>query len=322
MRSLAAVLLTTLAFALGASAWGQPYPNRPIRLVIPFPAGGTTDINLRTITVQLERQIGQLLVVDNRGGANGIIGTDIVAKAAPDGHTLLYVSSSISLNPSMYRKLPYDTLKDFTPVTQVASAVGFLLIVSPSLPANSLSELIALAQGKDSKVAFGSPGYGNSLHLAAEVFKLRTGTQMLHVPYKGLAMALNAVIGGEVQVVFLPPTIAVSQVKVGKVRALGFSGTARWALMPDVPTLAETVPGLYIAAGWDGLFAPARIPTQIVARLQTEFHQAVQAPKVREYLVSGGYDPLGSTPGEFRKFFHSEIKRYAEIVREAKIQPE
>jgi tripartite-type tricarboxylate transporter receptor subunit TctC len=213
-------------------------------------------------------------------------------------------------------------MKDLLPVTEVAAAVGFLMVVSPSLPVNSLKELIALGRSNDAKLAFGTPGYGNSLHLAAEVFKLRTGTHMLHVPYKGVALALNAVIGGEVQIAFMPPTIAVAQVKAGKARALAFTNATRWAQMPDVPTLAETVPGLVIAAGWDGVFAPAGVPAPIVTSLQSGFSQALQAPKVREVLVTGGYDPVGSTSDEFRKFFQSEVRRYAAIVREAKIQPE
>ncbi len=290
--------------------------------MIPFPAGGTTDVNARVVAGQLERQLGQPAVVDNRVGANGIIATELVARAAPDGHTLLYVSSSISLNPSIYKKLPYDTLRDLVPVTSVGAAVGFLLVAGPSLPAASVKELIALAKNPESKLTFGSPGYGNSLHLAGEVFKLRTGTQMLHVPYKGIGIALTAVMAGEVQLAFMPPTIAVPQVKSGRARALAFTGPVRWNLMPEVPTLAETVPGFTIAAGWDGIFAPARVPADTIVKIQRAIHAALQEPKVREVLISGGYEPVGSTPEEFRKFFLGEMKRYADIVRDARIQPE
>jgi tripartite-type tricarboxylate transporter receptor subunit TctC len=321
-RCLVTAALSAAVFTLEHSAWGQAYPVRPVRLVAPFLAGGTTDVNARTLIEQLKRQFGQSIVVDNRAGANGIIGTEIVARAAPDGYTLLYVSSSMALNPSIYRKLPYDPVKDFVPVTQVAAMVGFLLIVNPSLPANSVRELIVMAQAKDSKIAFGSFGYGNASHLAAEVFKLHTGTQMLHVPYKGTAVARNGLLGGEVQLLFGPPTVFVEHVKAGKLRALGFSGTSRWAMMPEVPTLAETVPGLYITAGWDSVFAPARVSGDIISRLWTEIHKALQVPKVREFLVSGGYEPVGSAPQEFRQFFQSEMKRYAQIVRDAKIQAE
>jgi tripartite-type tricarboxylate transporter receptor subunit TctC len=315
-------LLAALLIAFAAGAWGQTYPTRPVRLVVPFPAGGTTDINARTLAAQLERQLGHAIVADNRAGASGIIACDIVAKAAPDGHTLLYVSSSIALNPNIFRKLPYDTVRDFAPVTRVASAVGFLLVVSPSLTASSLKEFIALGKAPDTKLSFGSAGIGNPLHLAGEVFNLRAGTHMLHVPYKGVAPAITAVIGGEVQALFTPPPAAVAHIKTGKLRALGFSGTARWAVLPDVPTFAETVPGLYVPAGWDGLFAPSRTPAALVNKLQAAVRKALDVPKVSEAYVSGGYEPAGSTPEEFRRFFVAEIKRYAKIVRDAKIQSE
>jgi tripartite-type tricarboxylate transporter receptor subunit TctC len=204
----------------------------------------------------------------------------------------------------------------------VAAAVGFLLVATPVLPAASVKELIALAKMPEAKLSFGSPGYGNSLHLAGEVFKARTGTQMLHVPYKGVGLALTAVMAGEVQLAFMPPTIAVPQVKAGRARALAFTGPARWALMPEVPTLSETIPGFTIAAGWDGLFAPSRVPAETIVKIQRAIRSALQEPKVREVLVAGGYDPVGSTPEEFRKFFLGEMKRYADIVRDAKIQPE
>jgi tripartite-type tricarboxylate transporter receptor subunit TctC len=320
-----AMLLKTVFFAMllaaGAAAAADVFPERPVRLIVPFTAGGTTDVNARAIGAQLERQLGQPFVVDNRAGANGIIATDLVVKSAPDGHTLLYTSSAVALNPSMYRKLPYDTLKDLAPVTRVASAVGFLVVANLNLSANNARELVALSK-TGAKVAFGSAGIGNPLHLAGEVFMFRTGAQMLHVPYKGISLALNAVMGNEVQLVFLPPTIAVPQIKAGKVKALGFSGQSRWPLLPEVATLGESIPGLQIPAGWDAVFAPAATPANLVTKLQTELRKAVQAPKVREQFIAGGYDPLGESPEVFRKFFLSEIRRYADIIREAKIQPE
>ena len=310
------------AMVFCALSQAQNFPSRPLRAVIPFPAGGTTDVNARVLAGRLDGLLGQPVVVDNRVGANGIIATELVARAAPDGHTLLYVSSSIALNPSIYKKLPYDTLRDFAPVTLVAQAVGFLVVGAPGLPAASVKELIALGKRPDAKIAFGSPGYGNSLHLAGEGFKQRTGTNLLHVPYKGVGLALNAVMANEVQLAFMPPTIAVPQVRAGRARALAFTGPARWNLMAEVPTLAETIPGFTIAAGWDGLFAPARVPPAAIERVQRAFHTVLQEPKVRELLINGGYEPSGSTPEEFRRFFLAEMKRYADIVRDAKIEAE
>ena len=317
---MAAVTVAVVVYS--TAAWAQDFPKRPLRLVIPFPAGGTTDVNARVVAGQMDRLLGQPAVVDNRVGANGIIATELVARAAPDGYTLLYVSSSISLNPSIYKKLPYDTLRDLVPVTSVAAAAGFLMVAGPSLPVASVKELIALSKMPESKVNFGSPGYGNSLHLAGEVFKMRTGTQMLHVPYKGIGIALTAVMAGEVNLAFMPPTIAVPQVKSGRARALAFTGPVRWGLMPEVPTLSETIPGFTIAAGWDGLFAPSRVSSETILKIQRAVRAALQDSKVREVLVAGGYDPVGSTPEEFRKFFLGEMKRYADIVQDAKIQSE
>ena len=317
---MAAVTVAVVVYS--TAAWAQDFPKRPLRLVIPFPAGGTTDVNARVVAGQMDRLLGQPAVVDNRVGANGIIATELVARAAPDGYTLLYVSSSISLNPSIYKKLPYDTLRDLVPVTSVAAAAGFLMVAGPSLPVASVKELIALAKMPESKVNFGSPGYGNSLHLAGEVFKMRTGTQMLHVPYKGIGIALTAVMAGEVNLAFMPPTIAVPQVKSGRARALAFTGPVRWGLMPEVPTLSETIPGFTIAAGWDGLFVPSRVSSETILKIQRAVRAALQDSRVREVLVAGGYDPVGSTPEEFRKFFLGEMKRYADIVQDAKIQSE
>jgi len=323
----ASVLVRTLLLGLAlasiaGTAPAQPYPTKPLRLVVAFPAGGTADVVARTLAQALGAALGQNVIVENRAGGGTVIATELVARAAPDGHTLLYVSSSISLNPSIYKKLPYDTLRDLVPVTSVAAAVGFLMVAGPSLPVASVKELIALAKTSESKVNFGSPGYGNSLHVAGEVFKMRTGTQMLHVPDKGIGIALTAVMASEVSLAFMPPTIAVPQVKSGRVRALAFTGPARWGLMPEVPTLSETIPGFTIAAGWDGLFAPSRVSSETILKIQRAVRAALQDSKVREVLVAGGYDPVGSTPEEFQKFFLSEIKRYADIVRDAKIQPE
>ena len=321
MRSLTAFAVLACAWCAVVSA--QPYPSHPIRLVIPFAAGGTPDAIGRVLAARLEPTLKQSIVIDNRAGANGIIGVEIVARAAPDGYTLLMTSSSFVINSIVYRRLPYDIHRDFIPVTNVALGLGYLLLVHPSLPANSVQELIAVAGKKDGQLSYGSPGVGNSLHLAAELFSVRAGIRMVHVPYKGISLAFNALLGGEVQVLFIPPTIAVQQVKAGKARALGFTGLSRWQVLPEVPTVAEAgLPGFHMEAGWHGWFAPARTPGDIIAKLNAEIRKALRVPQVREFLVAGGYEPVGNSPSEFRQFVNSDIQRYTEIVRAANIKPE
>jgi tripartite-type tricarboxylate transporter receptor subunit TctC len=310
-------------FAESSVILGQAYPSHPIRLVIPFAAGGTPDAIGRVLAARLEPALGQSIVIDNRAGANGIIGVDIVSKSAPDGYTLLMTSSSFVINSIVYRKLPYDIHKDFIPITNVALGLGYLLLVHPSLPANSVQELIALAGKKEGQLPYGSPGVGNSLHLAAELFSVRTGIRMVHIPYKGISLAFNALLGGEVQVLFIPPTIAIQQVKAGKARALGFTGVSRWQVLPDVPTIAEAgVPGFHMEAGWHGWFAPAKTPGEIISRLNAEIRKALQVSQVREFIIAGGYEPVGNSPSEFRQFVNSDIQRYTEIVRAANVGPE
>jgi tripartite-type tricarboxylate transporter receptor subunit TctC len=289
---------------------------------VPFPAGGTTDTNLRGISAQLERQLGQAIVIDNRAGANGIIGTDIVAKSASDGHTLLYVSSSFALNPLLYKKLPYDALKDFMPVSRVAGAVGFIIAVNPASPHKTLADLIAAAKRNDAKLSYGTPGVGSSMHLGLESLKAHTGTNLLHVPYKGVAPAMSALLGNEIQVTMMPPTILVPQIKAGRIHALAFTGAARWPVLPEVPSITETLPGYTIAAGWDGLFAPARTPAAIATQLQTAFRKTLDNPKLREVLAAGGYDVVCDTPDAFRRFLQSETQRYGALVRKSNIQAE
>lgn len=298
----------------------QSWPLRPIRLIVPFPPGGATDANARVIAKEVENALGQPLVIDNRGGANAIIGSDLVAKAAPDGYTLMHISVAFAINPSTHRKLPFDTARDFTPITNPIVGQGSLLACNPSLPAKSVAELIALA--KKQKLSFSSPGVGNVLHLIATGFSLRAGIEMLHVPYKGAGPALTALLGGEVQVMVVPPVIAIPHIKSGRLRPLGYSGAKRLPAIGDVPTIGEAaLPGFKMDTGWHGWFGPAGIPAPIVGQIHAAIVRALEVPSVRDYLLAGGYDPTAEPPAEFRKTFLQDLKRWGELVRAAKIEP-
>lgn len=312
----------TTSSAWGQAASGQGYPNRPIHLLMPFPAGGTPDALARTLATQVGSQLGQNIVVDNRTGANGVIAYEMAAKSAPDGYTLVQATPSFALNTFIFRKLPYS-IKDFTPITNIAQGFGYLLLVHPSVPATSIKELITLAKNKDKPLAYGTPGVGNTLHLATELFNSRAETNMLHVPYKGVAPALTALLGGEIQVMLVQPPAGVAQVKAGKLRALGFTGAKRWDGMPNVPTITESaLPGFVAHFTWNAWYAPAKTPRDIVLRLQGEVHKALQVPKVRDFFVDGGWEPLASSPEALRAYVDAELKRYAQAVQLAKIQPE
>ena len=303
-----------------AAQSGSDYPNRPVRLVVAFPPGGNVDVFARLLARQVETQIGQQIVVDNRaGGANGIVGYDIVAKAPPDGYTLLSAAFAFVVNPALYGKLPYDTEKDFTPITNFVLGLGYVLTVNGGVPAQSVRELIALA--KTQRLSYSSAGIGNGQHLSAELFRMKAGIALLHVPYKGGGPALNAVVSGETQISFPSPIPVAPHVKAGRVRALGFTGSVRVSSLPEVPTIAEAgLPGFHFDAGWHALFAPAGTPAPVVERLYREVKKALEAPKLREAFITGGYEPQGDPPAEFRKIFRADIRRYAELVRAAKIE--
>ena len=315
--ALCVVLLLPQAHAAQS---GSDYPNRPVRLVVAFPPGGNVDVFARLLARQVETQIGQQIVVDNRaGGANGIVGYDIVAKAPPDGYTLLSAAFAFVVNPALYGKLPYDTEKDFTPITNFVLGLGYVLTVNGGVPAQSVRELIALA--KTQRLSYSSAGIGNGQHLSAELFRMKAGIPLLHVPYKGGGPALNAVVSGETQISFPSPIPVAPHVKAGRVRALGFTGSVRVSSLPEVPTIAEAgLPGFHFDAGWHALFAPAGTPAPVVERLYREVKKALEAPKLREAFITGGYEPQGDPPAEFRKIFRADIRRYAELVRAAKIE--
>ncbi len=317
------ILLAATALALGVPlTHAQNYPQRPVRLVVPFGAGAP-DAIARIVGQQLGAQMGQTFVVDNRPGANGIVGTETVARATPDGHTLLLVSASIAVNPSIYRKLPYDTVKDFTPITNICALDAFILTVHPSVPAQTVQEFVALGRRPDSKLAYSSPGIGNTIHLAGALFAVRAKTNMVHVPYKGGGPAVAALLGGEIQAMFANTNIALSHIKAGRLRALGVTGKSRLATLPDAPTFTEAgVPGMEIDAGWFGLFAPANVPAAIVNKLYQETRTALGYPQVRDRLREQGFPPVGNTPAQFKAYLTSEITAYAEMTRVAGIKPE
>jgi tripartite-type tricarboxylate transporter receptor subunit TctC len=314
------VFMATDAGAQQAKAGaGQAWPARPIRLIVPFPPGGATDANARAIAKEVEAALGQPLVVDNRGGANAIIGSELLAKAAPDGYTLMHISVAFAINPSTHKKLPFDTRRDFTPITNPIVGQGSLLAVHPAVPAKSVGELVALA--KKGTLKYGSPGVGNVLHLITEAFSTRAGIRMLHVPYKGAGPALIAIVGGEVQVMVVPPVIALPHLKAGRLRPLGYSGAKRLPAIAEVPTIGETLPGFQQDTGWHGWFAPARTPAPIVARVYDAIRKSLQVPAVRDFLLAGGYQPTADPPAEFQKNFQNDLKRWGELVRLAKIEP-
>jgi tripartite-type tricarboxylate transporter receptor subunit TctC len=319
--------LTALAVACAAqTALAQPagpYPAGPIRLVVGVPPGGNVDTLARVLVKQLESQLPHPIVIDNRGGFSGIVCYDNVAKARPDGYTLLSTAFPLAVNPSLYKSLPYDTAKDFAPITNYVKGAGYLLVINPAVPAKSVKELIAVAKSVGAPLRFSSPGIGNGQHLAAELFALKAGIPLMHVPYKGGGPAMTALLGNEVQVNFPSPAPAAPFIQSGKIRALGFTGAARVATLPDVPTIAEAgLPGFEFDAGWHGWFAPAKTPPAVLNRIHAEVVKALQVPAVREYYLRNGYEPLAQPPAEFRKVFLADIKRYGEIVRAAKIPPQ
>ena len=310
-----------MAFAPALHA--QDYPARPVRWVLGFAPGGSPDSVARIVTPALTAQMGQSMVLDNRPGANGILAADIVAKSNPDGYTLLITSAAFAINPSIARKLPFDTIKSFEPVTNISSSEALLLAVSPSVPANTVQELVQLAKRPGARLAYGTSGVGNVTHLAAALFAARTGTQLTHVPYKGGGPMTVALMSGEVQLVMSNPGTLVNQVRAGRIRALAYNAPTRSSLLPNVPTMIEAgVSGMEFDSSWYGVFVPAKTPAAIVNKLHSEIRNVLKAPTVRESLTAIGMEPVGNTPAEFKVFVERAIKRYAEVVKLAGLQPE
>jgi len=315
-----------LGVALVASAAGfagaQSYPDKPIRLVVPFDAGGTVDALGRVVTTQITKQSGMRFVIDNRPGANGAIGSAAVARATPDGYTVLNVSPSIVLD-SLLRKEPlYDLHKDFVPVTNIGVGQGYLLVVRQDLPIKSVGELVTLAKKRgDKRLTYGAPGIGNALHVASEIFAAKAATPLLHVSYKGSAPALSAIAAGEVDLMMLSPPTVFPFVQNGRVRPIAFTGSERSREFPNVPTMQEAgVEDCVIKGTWVGWFVPAGTPRKAIAVLAEEMKKAVRSPEVAKFLTTGGFDPDGRSPGEFARFVQAEWQRLGEVLRNAKIE--
>ena len=318
------VLATLLAsFLLSAipDAAAQSYPSRAVRVIVPFPPGGGTDIISRTVAQKLSEGWGQPVVVDNRSGANGLIGTELAARAKPDGYTLLVVIATHAINPSLYRKLPYDTAKDFAPVTLMAQ-YPYILTIHPALPAKTVKELIALAKVRPGQLSYASSGEGSGPHLGFELFKSAAKIDVVHVPYKGAGPANIDLISGQVQLMFNNFLAAMPQIKAGRLRVLAVSSAQRSKVMPEVPTLAQSgLPGFEVIS-WYALFAPAETPPAIIAKVQADTAAALRSPAVSARLSGEGAEPVGSTPEQLGKFLAIETQKWAKVVKAAGIKPE
>ncbi len=299
---------------LPGAAWAQEYPARPVRLVIPFPPGGGSDTIARVLAQRLSGALGQQVIVDNRAGASGNIAGELVARSAPDGYTILFGNSSLSISPAVFAKLSYDPARDLAPISMVSS-YPFVLVVHPSLPVRTARELVALAQAKPDALSYSSAGAGTMSHLAMELMRLRTGIKVTHLPYKGAAPASVALISGEAQLAFIVMPVVGPQIKAGRMRGLAVAGPVRSAVAPQVPTMREAGVANHAALQWNGLFAPAAIPRTILDRLHREVVNAVAAPEVRQRFEAEGADPVGSTPGEFVAFFRTETEKWADVAK-------
>lgn len=311
------------AFAAGvagpAFAQGQPYPNKPIRLILPYPPGGGSDTIARPLMRRMSDNIGQQIVIDNRGGGGGNIGMETAARSAPDGYTVVMaLTAQLAVNPGLYQKLPYDPIRDFEPISLLANG-AYLLVAHPSLPVKTTQEVIAAAKKRPNEILYASSGNGSGGHLATELFNHMTGIKLKHVPYKGGGPALVDTISGQTQLLFATPIASAGHIEGGRLRAIGVSTTKRVSSMPNVPTIAESgVPG-YDSGVWYAMLAPKATPRPVINRLNEEFRKALGDPGIRAFLTKSGVDPEGGTPEELGKYIRSELDKWTKVIKAANI---
>lgn len=298
------------------------YPNRTVRVIVPFSAGSPIEIPARIIAKHLVESMGQPFVIDNRTGASGTIGSELVAKSPPDGYTLLFTNCSHSSNPANYKKLPYNTLRDFTPIIQSNVTYGNMLVVHPSIPAHTVKEFVALARARPGQLNFASAGIGSPPHVAGALFAAMAGIKLVHVPYKGTAVAFNDVLGGHVEVMFASPTYVHPHIQAGRVRPLGIGGPRRTPILPDVPTFAEAGVSGAESICYHGMFFPAGVPMDIVRRLNAEVAKVIAMPEVHKYLEDNGLVPVGNSPEDFAEYLKKDVALQASIAKRIGIQPQ
>jgi tripartite-type tricarboxylate transporter receptor subunit TctC len=318
IRYLRVVLLLVMAMLAVGPAYGQAYPNHPIKLLVPFAAGGAVDVTARLLGSKMTDQLGQPIVIENRPGAGGTLAVDVVAKAAPDGYTILQNTNGAAIAPALYNSLPFDALKDLVPITQITIST-LVLVASPTTDLHGVQDLIARAKAKPGALNYGSSGVGNALHLTMEMFKHQAGIDMLAVPFRGDAQINAAVIAGDVQVAMVPIATAVPLINDGRIRALGVTSARRSPALPQVPTLIEQGMTGFTAYGWQGWFAPAGTPAPIVDRIQRELAKVLTLPDIQERIKAMGNELVGSTPAEFDAFYKAEIAKFAKVIEDAKI---
>jgi len=318
---LVAIFALFVAALAAEPAAAQNYPSRPIRFIVPFPPGGGNDIVGRIVAQKLAEGLGQSVVVDNRGGAGGTIGTDLTAKSPPDGHTMLINNISLAVNATLFTRLPYDTLKDLAPVTMVGRQPN-ILVVHPSVPVKSIRELLALAKAKPRQINYGSGGMGTASHLATELLKLMTQVDMVHVPYKGLGPALTDLMGGQIQLIISTMASALPQVKAGKLRPLAVTTATRSAFFPEVPTMDEAGVAGYEFNTWYGLLVPAKTPRPVIDRLNKTLASVLDSAAVKEQFSVQGLEPTPTSPQEFGAYLETEVKKWAKVIKASGARPD